>query len=95
MSMKSSAATLALIGAFSAIGTTYAEDFDAGHFLQTKCTSCHDDGVYTRPDRRIQSLPALDAQVRRCDANLGTTLFDEDLKKVVDYLNTEYYGFKE
>ena len=101
--MNYSATAIALIGALgaasgqcapSAPSAPGAENFDPGHFLQTQCTRCHDDGVYTRPNRRINSLPALDAQVRRCDANIGTSLFDEDLEKVVEYLNTEYYGFE-
>lgn len=67
--------------------------FDAAGFIQQKCSSCHNEGVYTRPDRRVQSLQQLDAQVRRCDANLGTALFNEDVSEVVRYLDREYYHF--
>jgi hypothetical protein len=35
----------------------------------------------------------LSAQVRRCDANLGSKLFDEDMNKIADYLNETYYKF--
>lgn len=57
------------------------------------CISCHDAGVYTRADRKVTSLEALAGQVRRCDANLGTKLFDEDLDKITAYLNETYYKF--
>lgn len=57
------------------------------------CISCHDSGVYTRADRKITSLEALAGQVRRCDANLGTQLFDEDMDKITAYLNETYYKF--
>ncbi|MCB1638775.1 MAG: cytochrome c, partial [Thiothrix sp.] len=51
------------------------------------CISCHDTGAYSRVDRKIRNRDQLLAQVRRCDANLGTRLFDEDLEQVADYLN--------
>ncbi|QLQ30416.1 MAG: cytochrome c [Candidatus Thiothrix singaporensis] len=57
------------------------------------CISCHDSGVYTRADHKMQDYAMLSAQVRRCDANLGARLFDEDLDKVTDYLNDTYYHF--
>jgi hypothetical protein len=70
-----------------------AEPFDAAAFHQKSCMSCHGTEVYTRPNRRIGSLPALEAQVARCDANLATQLFPQDLDHLVDYLNTSYYKF--
>lgn len=57
------------------------------------CISCHDAGVYTRADRKMQDFSMLSAQVRRCDANLGSKLFDEDMDKVTDFLNEAYYHF--
>lgn len=57
------------------------------------CISCHDSGVYSRADHKMQDFAMLSAQVRRCDANLGSKLFDEDMDKVADYLNETYYHF--
>lgn len=57
------------------------------------CISCHDSGVYTRADRKMTDLTILAGQVRRCDANLGTKLFDEDLDSVTAFLNETYYKF--
>ncbi|MDQ5768776.1 hypothetical protein [Thiothrix subterranea] len=57
------------------------------------CISCHDSGVYTRADRKMTDLTMLAGQVRRCDANLGTKLFDEDLDNVTAFLNETYYKF--
>ena len=70
-----------------------ASDFDAEHFHQQNCMGCHDTGVYTRSNRRVQTLPALEKQVRMCDANLGTKLFDDDVKALVRYMNTTWYQF--
>jgi hypothetical protein len=49
--------------------------------------------MYTRPNRRVASAEALGAQVRRCDANLGLKLFDEDADDIAHYLNKAYYKF--
>jgi mono/diheme cytochrome c family protein len=67
---------------------------------QQSCTACHGkmtggDGstLYTRSNRRVNSLPALNAQVRRCESNLELKWFDEDINSVSEYLNAEYYKF--
>ena len=78
----------------AAAGTATAdEDFDAGQYLVDKCSRCHDSTAYTRPSRRVQSLQALDAQVRRCDSMLESKLFEDDIKSLVEYLNGHYYHF--
>jgi cytochrome c553 len=76
-----------------AASTATAEDFDAKSFLAEKCSSCHGTKVYSRPNPRVKSLDKLAAQVRRCDANVGTGLFDEDIDAVVKYLNVNFYKF--
>jgi hypothetical protein len=86
----------ALIGLFTTLaagGSVASENFDAESFISDQCTQCHDSGIYTREDRRVTSLQGLHSQVRMCDANLGTGLFDEDIEAVVGYLNENYYKF--
>ena len=74
--------------------TASAEGVHPGKAIHdANCISCHDSGVYTRADHKMTDLPMLTAQVRRCDANLGTKLFDEDIDKVTAYLNDTYYKF--
>ena len=68
--------------------------FDAAAYHDATCTRCHGSEVYTRDDRRVTSYPALEAQVARCDANLGTKLFPDDLALLVDYMNSAYYRFE-
>lgn len=88
--IASLALTMALL---PAAGSAKSGDFDPAAFVADKCTRCHGDEVYTRPDRRIKDLDRLHAQVRMCDANVGTRLFDEDLEAVVQYLNDNFYHF--
>ncbi len=67
---------------------------------QEQCTACHasrfgDNGnaIYTRANRRVQSLGGLKMQVNRCKNNLRIVWFDEDVDDVVAHLNASYYKF--
>jgi len=58
------------------------------------CMQCHSDSVYTRSDHFVTSENALRTQVQRCNVNLGTQWFDEDVNDVVEYLNNSFYHFE-
>jgi cytochrome c5 len=68
-------------------------DHSGKALFDANCISCHDASVFTRPDRKVHDFAELDAQVRRCDANLGNKLSDQDITSVIDYLNSSYYKF--
>lgn len=63
------------------------------------CMSCHlvehDDKFYTKEDTRINDHFTLRSQVSRCSLNFSTGWFPDEEKSVVDYLNNQYYKFKE
>ncbi len=83
------AVTLALMAGQSLAG------IENGQKLHDEnCVKCHDSSVYTREDRFVTSRDSLKTQVQRCNVNLGTQWFDEDVNAVTDYLNTNYYKFK-
>ncbi len=63
-------------------------------FVGSKCNKCHDTEVYTRKDRKVTDLAKLEAQVRRCDSNLNTNWFDDEIIDVTAHLNKAYYKFK-
>ena len=63
-------------------------------FTGSKCNQCHGTEVYTRKDRKVSSLAKLEAQVRRCDSNLNTNWFDDEIIDVTAHLNKSYYKFK-
>ncbi len=71
-----------------------AESTDAEALFDTHCTRCHGSEVYTRDDRRIQSLPELQVQVQRCETMLELQWFDEQITDVAQLLNSQYYHFK-
>ena len=63
-------------------------------FKASKCNQCHGTEVFTRKDRKMKDLAGLEAQVRRCDSNLNTNWFDDEIIDVTAYLNKQYYKFK-
>ncbi len=62
-------------------------------FTEAKCNQCHTTSVYTKPDRKVKTLKALEAKVRLCDSNLSTNWFDDEIHDVTAYLNQQYYKF--
>jgi cytochrome c553 len=74
-------------------GLPAAQAADGKLLVEKNCTSCHDDSVYTRKDRRVTTLEGLKKQVKRCELNLGLKWFDDEVNAVADYLNDTYYRF--
>ncbi len=71
-----------------------AQDYANGAKLHMQsCTGCHDNSIYTRQPRRVNSLPALGKQVRFCKDNLGVSWFDDEVNDVILYLNQDFYRF--
>lgn len=70
-------------------------DAERGKTLhQAQCTACHDSRVYTRANRRVQSIEGLIGQVNFCNRNLGNKLSREQVNDLVQYLNQTYYKFE-
>lgn len=66
---------------------------EATTLVESNCTKCHGSEVYTRDDRRVQSLSGLEGQVRRCETSLELQWLDEQVTAVTDLLNDRYYHF--
>ena len=93
--MKRLLFSLCLLPSLGAVNAQ-AADVEQGHqLIETHCLRCHGSEVYTRPDRRVTTLPGLHKQVKRCEQMLGLTWFDEDINNAATYLNKEFYKFKE
>jgi len=93
--MNKQTVTLVLLALSAASGHAHAADLAHGKQLQqASCTSCHGDEMYTRDNRKVTTLDALDKQVRRCELTLGLKWFDEDIEAVTGYLNDSFYKFR-
>ena len=91
----------------AAASTAMADPFPNGNaqtgqklFAQYKCSSCHaamlgGDGsaMFTRPDRKVNSVPELVEQMRFCTGNIGVNLTPQDEQHLGAYLN-RYYNLK-
>jgi hypothetical protein len=62
--------------------------------LATYCVECHDSSVYTRRDRRVNSLPQLIGQVEACSRLPKQPLTRAEVNDLIVYLNQAYYRFK-
>ena len=80
---------------FSA-STVYASDANhKGKALHNdKCTSCHTDSVYTRENKMVKTMPALEHQVDNCMKGAAKAEWSKpQTTSVIDYLNDRYYKF--
>ena len=79
-----------------------AADIERGKDLHdSNCISCHaslygNDGtaIYTRPERKIDSLPALTKQIKRCKNSMGALWPDDQIEDLIEYLNKTFYKFE-
>ncbi len=67
---------------------------------ESRCLGCHQanfggDGssVYTREDRRVNSIEGLMGQVERCNRMTDANLDADQIDDLVAYLNETYYRF--
>ena len=85
-----------------ATATASAADLKRGKQLHDEnCINCHvslvggdGSGIYTRPDRRIDSKPALVNQVNRCQDSMSMPWPEDQINDVVHYLNSRFYKFE-
>jgi mono/diheme cytochrome c family protein len=92
-------ATLLLIsltlGAGSAQAALLPGDAARGKTLHDKqCVACHDSSVYTRANRRVNSVEGLIGQVNMCIRQTGAKLDRDQVNDLVKYLDESFYKFK-
>lgn len=81
----------------------FAADIERGKDLHdSNCLTCHasmygDKGneIYTRPNRKIETLSGLQMQLKRCKNSLGTNWPEDQINDVQLYLNKNFYHFEE
>ena len=60
-------------------GTAFANE-EGGELHEESCVRCHDSGMYTRDNSKIQNHFDLRSQVSACANNLGTGWFPDEEK---------------
>lgn len=86
--------TAALLGllASGALAALPGNSADGKRLLETRCTGCHDAGVYARPKRSVRSLDALKQQLDTC-GHAANELSESEKQHIIRYLNEQYYRF--
>jgi mono/diheme cytochrome c family protein len=93
---------LTLTGLLCIASAVTAGDDQRGKALHDgNCSQCHinisggdGSGVYTRPDRRVTTLPGLKKQVQRCKASAGLAWNEQQIDDVTTHLNNTFYHIK-
>jgi hypothetical protein len=85
---------LPLMFAISALAALPGNSGAGKTLHDASCVSCHDSGVYTRTDRRIDSLASLRTQVQACGHAAKINLSSDEQQNLVKYLNEQFYKFK-
>jgi mono/diheme cytochrome c family protein len=87
------AALLALGLTAAGCSATSTGDPARGEQLHAVCLPCHGTSLYTSPQRKIKSLPALHQEVARWGDYYNPALTEQDIDDVTAYLNTHFYKF--
>lgn len=76
--------------------TAVAEEtvMNGAELTQQHCTRCHGDEVYMRDNRKVKTLESLKQQAYGCNSMTGANLFEEDVEKIINHLNAEFYHFE-
>jgi len=61
--------------------------------LDANCTKCHGTDIFTRKDRKVQSLDALKEQLVVCAHAAKKEFTASEMQDLLKYLNDEFYRF--
>ena len=61
--------------------------------LESNCLKCHQTDVFTRKDRRVQSLDGLKEQLVTCSHAAKKEFSASELQDLLKYLNDQFYHF--
>lgn len=66
---------------------------DGKRLHDANCMGCHDTSVYTRKDRIVQSLEALEKQLSGCGHVANKEFSPTEAQNIIKYLNDQFYQF--
>ena len=100
MKINTAVITLSLILFFFTLtaATAFANERRGKDLHEANCMSCHaslmggkPNQIYTRSDRRVNSIDGLKNQVTRCKTTVGVAWPEDQINDVVEYLNKNFY----
>jgi cytochrome c553 len=86
--------TLLILLMSSAYAATLPGDTTEGKRLHdANCMGCHNTDIYTRKNRLVQSLDALEKQLVGCTHMAKADLSKSEMQDLLKYLNDQFYHF--
>jgi cytochrome c5 len=67
---------------------------DGKRLYDANCMGCHDTSVFTRKDRVVQSLDALQKQLASCTHMAKKGFSASETQNLLKYLNDQFYHFR-
>ena len=86
--------SLSILLMASAYAASLPGDSAAGkRLLDANCMACHQTGIFTRKDRKVQSLTALKEQLVACSHAAKKEFSASEMQDLLKYLNDQFYRF--
>jgi mono/diheme cytochrome c family protein len=63
------------------------------HLFDAHCMECHQTDIFTRKDRKVQSLDALKEQLVACSHAAKVEFSASEMQDLLKYLNDQFYHF--
>jgi mono/diheme cytochrome c family protein len=94
--MKSllSASLLILLISSAYAASLPGDSAEGKRLFQANCTACHGTDIFTRKDRRVQSLDALKEQLVSCTHAAKKEFSASQMQDLLKYLNDRFYHFR-
>jgi len=88
------ASLLVLLAPSASAASLPGDDANGKRLLDANCMSCHQTDMFTREDRKVQSLDALKEQLVACSHAAKTDFSASEMQDLLKYLNDQFYHFE-
>ena len=85
---------LILLMPSSAYAELPGDSADGKRLHDANCMGCHDTGIYTRKDRLVGSLDALQKRLGDCSHMAKKEFSAIETQNIIKYLNDQFYQFR-
>jgi cytochrome c553 len=89
-----SAALLILLTPSAYAASLPGDSAEGKRLFDAHCTECHQTDIFTRKDRKVQSLAALKEQLVACSHAAKVDFSAGEMQDLLKYLNDQFYHFQ-
>jgi mono/diheme cytochrome c family protein len=87
------ASLLALLAPSAYAASLPGDSANGQRLLDANCMTCHQTDIFTRKDRKVQSLDALKDQLVACSHAAKKDFSASEMQDLLKYLNDQFYHF--